>query len=168
MCVLSESELALIFLTGHLEVLNAALTSVEGEKRGLDAPDVWAQYMKKCMNTGHEGMHDFVTQYAVIFLERPPTDVTPEDLHTLGSPLPACTTQLLSRLLDTLHAAVPHLPDAHALTVLLTQLPLTTDHIKICISSAKSCGLAQTLRKPRPPQTKPKPGLLGQAGPEHH
>ena len=26
-------------------------------------------------------------------------------------------------------------------------------------------GLAQLLRKPKPPQAKPKPGLLGQAGP---
>jgi conserved oligomeric Golgi complex subunit 8 len=112
MCVLSESELALILLTGHLEVLNAALTSVEGEKRGLDAPDAWAQYMKKYIDTGREGMHDFVTQYAAIFLERPPTDVTTEGLHTLGPLLPACTTQLLSRLLDTLRAALPRQPDA--------------------------------------------------------
>jgi hypothetical protein len=29
-------------------------------------------------------------------------------------------------------------------------------------------GLAQHLRKPKPPRAKPKPGLSGQAGPEHH
>jgi conserved oligomeric Golgi complex subunit 8 len=122
MRVLSESELALVFLTGRLEALNAALTSAEGEKRGLDAPDAWARYMKKYIDTWREGVHDFVTQYAAIFLERPPADLTPEDLHTLGSLLPACTTQLLSRLLDTLRAALPRLPDAPALTALLTQL----------------------------------------------
>jgi hypothetical protein len=27
---------------------------------------------------------------------------------------------------------------------------------------------AQDFRRPKPPQAKPKPGLLGQAGPEHH
>jgi conserved oligomeric Golgi complex subunit 8 len=45
MRVLPESELALIFLTGRLVVLNAALTSAVGEKRGLDAPDVWARIL---------------------------------------------------------------------------------------------------------------------------
>jgi hypothetical protein len=29
-------------------------------------------------------------------------------------------------------------------------------------------GPAQVSRKPKPPRAKPKPGLLGQAGPEHH
>ena len=29
-------------------------------------------------------------------------------------------------------------------------------------------GLAKGLRKPKPPQAEPKPGLPGQAGPEHH
>ena len=35
---------------------------------------------------------------------------------------------------------------------------------------AVSCGfgLAHPLREPEPPQAKPKPRLLGQAGPEHH
>ena len=122
MRVLPERELALTFLTGRLQALNAALTSAEGEKRGLDAPDAWARYMKKYIDTWREGVHDLVTQYAAIFLERPPTDLPPKDLHTLRSLLPACTTQLLSRLLDTLRAALPRLPDAPALTALLTQL----------------------------------------------
>ena len=42
--VFPERELALAFLTGRLEALNVALTSAEGEKRGLDAPDAWVWY----------------------------------------------------------------------------------------------------------------------------
>ncbi|KAI0290617.1 Dor1-like family-domain-containing protein [Russula brevipes] len=122
MHVFPERELALAFLTGRLEALNVALTSTESEKRGLDVPDAWARYMKKYIDTWREGVHDLVTQYTAIFLERPPMNVSPADLHTLRSLLPACTTQLLSRLLDALRAALPRLPDTPALTALLTQL----------------------------------------------
>ena len=120
--VFPERELALAFLTGRLEALNVALTSAEGEKRGLDAPDAWVRYMKKYIDTWREGVHDLLTQYVAIFLERPPADISPEDLHTLRSLLPACTAQLLSRLLDALRLALPRFPDAPALTALLSQL----------------------------------------------
>jgi conserved oligomeric Golgi complex subunit 8 len=122
MRVFPERELALAFLTGRLEALNVALTSAEGEKRGLDAPDAWVRYMKRYIDTWREGVHDLLTQYVAIFLERPPADLPPEDLHTLRSLLPACTTQLLSRLLDALRLALPRFPDAPALTGLLSQL----------------------------------------------
>ena len=122
MRVFPELELALAFLTGRLEALNVALTSAEGEKRGLDAPDAWVRYMKKYIDTWREGVHDLLTQYVAIFLERPPADLPPEDLHALRSLLPACTTQLLSRLLDALRSALPRFPDAPALTALLSQL----------------------------------------------
>jgi len=122
MRVFQERELALAFLTGRLEALNVALTSAEGEKRRLDAPDAWLRYMKKYIDTWREGVHDLLTQYAAIFLEWPPTDLPPEDLQTLRALLPACTTQLLSRLLDALRAALPRLPDVPARTALLTQL----------------------------------------------
>src|SRR6266436_2189829 len=74
--------------------------------------------MKKYIATWREGVHDLLTQYVAIFLKRPP----PENLHTLRSLLPACTTQLLSRLLGALHSALPRFPDAPALTALLSQL----------------------------------------------
>jgi hypothetical protein len=122
MRVFPERELALAFLTGRLEALNVALASAEGEKRGLDAPDAWVRYMKKYIDTWREGVHDLLTQYAAIFLERPPADLPPEDLQTLRSLLPTCTAQLFSRLIDALRVALPRLPDAPALTALLTQL----------------------------------------------
>ncbi|KAI9459187.1 Dor1-domain-containing protein [Lactarius psammicola] len=122
MRVLPEGALALAFLTGRLEALNAALTNAEGERRELDAPDAWARYMKKYVDTWREGVHDLVTQYATIFLERPPADLAWEDLDVLRALLPACASQLLSRLLDALRTALPRLSDAPALTALLTQL----------------------------------------------
>lgn len=122
MRVLPERELALAFLTGRLEALNVALTSAESEKRGLDAPDAWARFMKKYIDTWREGVHDLLTQYAAIFLERPPAGLPPDELRALRSLLPECTTQLLSRLLDALREALPRLPDAPALTAVLTQL----------------------------------------------
>jgi conserved oligomeric Golgi complex subunit 8 len=131
MCVFPECELALASLTGHLEALNVALTSTEGEKRGLDTPDAWAQYMKKYIDTWREGVHDLLTQYVAIFLERPPADLPPEDLHTLRSLLPTCTTQLLLHLLDALRSALPRFPDAPTPTALLSQLTY-------CASSATS------------------------------
>ncbi|KAH9017017.1 Dor1-like family-domain-containing protein [Lactarius hengduanensis] len=122
MRVLPERALALAFLTGRLEALNTALTNAEGERRGLDAPDAWARYMKKYIDTWREGVHDLVTQYAAIFLERPPADLSREDLDVLRTLLPACASQLLSRLLDALRTALPRLSDAPTLTALLTQL----------------------------------------------
>ncbi|KAI0262301.1 Dor1-like family-domain-containing protein, partial [Gloeopeniophorella convolvens] len=122
MRVLPERGLALAFLTGRLEALDAALAAAESEKRGQDAPDAWARYMKKYIDAWREGVHDLVTQYAAIFLERPPADLPAADLGALRALLPACTAQLLARLLSALRIALPRLPDAPALTALLTQL----------------------------------------------
>jgi hypothetical protein len=127
-----EQELALAFLMGRLEALNVGLTSAEGEKRGLDAPDAWVRYMKKYIDTWREGVHDLLTQYVAIFLERPPADLSPEDLHTLRSLLPACTAQLLSRLLDALRSALPQFPDAPALMALLSQLTYCATRFDLC------------------------------------
>ena len=49
--------------------------------------------------------------------KRPPADLLPEDLHTLRPLLPACTTQLLSRLPDALRSVLPRFHDAPALTI---------------------------------------------------
>jgi hypothetical protein len=78
--------------------------------------------MKKYIDNWCEGVHDLITQYVVIFLERPPADLSLEDLHMLCSLLPACTTQLLLRLLDVLCLALPQFPNMPALMVLLSQL----------------------------------------------
>ena len=80
--------------TGRIEAHNVGSTSTEGDERGLDAPDAWVQYIKKYIDTRREGGHDLLTKLCcnvAIFLERPPADISPEDLHTLRSLLPTCT-----------------------------------------------------------------------------
>ena len=82
-------------LTGCLDPLSVTLTITEGEKCDLAASDAWVRYMKKYADTWREGVHDLLTQYAAFFLERPPMDLLPGDLHTLRSLLLVCITQLL-------------------------------------------------------------------------
>ncbi|KAH9955952.1 hypothetical protein BJV74DRAFT_800170 [Russula compacta] len=59
-CIRSASLLALVSLTGRLEVPNVTPTSTESEKCGLDVPDAWVQYMKKYICAWREGMHDLM------------------------------------------------------------------------------------------------------------
>ena len=93
------------------------------DKRGLDALDTWVRYMKKHIDTWRdlEDVHDLLTQYVAIFLEKPPADISPEDLHTLRWLLPPCATQLLSTRSFRAYRQ-PRFPDAPALTALLSQL----------------------------------------------
>ena len=102
------------------------MTSAEGEKRGLDAPDAWVRYMnlKKYIDTWREGVHDLLTQHVDIFkfFERPPL-IFPLKIrirYVRFCPHAVCTAQLLSRLLDALRLALPRFPDAPALTALLS------------------------------------------------
>ncbi|KAI0317249.1 Dor1-domain-containing protein [Amylostereum chailletii] len=126
MQVLPEEELALAFLTGRLETIDLALSAVDLEKKGVEADrerEAWVRYMKKYIDVWREGVHDVVTQYTTIFLDRPSTSTSPSGTpSTLSALLPTFTTHLLSRLLDALREALPHIPDPTALTSLLTQL----------------------------------------------
>ncbi|KAI0049933.1 Dor1-domain-containing protein [Auriscalpium vulgare] len=126
MHVLDEAELALAFLTGRLEVLDRTLQAVELEKKGIEGPrakDAWVRYVKKYIDVWREGVHDVVTQYTTIFLERVPTGPGESpDTTALRGLIPKFTTHILARLLDTLRSALPHIPDPTALTSLLTQL----------------------------------------------
>ncbi|TFY74612.1 hypothetical protein EWM64_g9399 [Hericium alpestre] len=130
MQILPEEELALAFLAGRLETLNLALQSVELEKKGVDREhdkDAWLRYLKKYIDAWREGVHDVVTQYTTIFLDRPsttftPTSSSPVSSDTLRSLLPTFTSHLLTRLLTVLRDGLPHISDPTALTSLLTQL----------------------------------------------
>jgi len=68
-----DRELAFAFLTGRLEALNVTLTSAEGEKRGLYAPDLGA------VHETTRGVHD-LTQSVAIFLERLTADISLQSL----------------------------------------------------------------------------------------
>jgi hypothetical protein len=70
---------------------------------------------------------DLLTQVLAIFLERPSADLPPEYL-SLHSLLPACTTQLFSRLLNALRLAPPQFPNIPTLTAQLSQY--ATSHVR--------------------------------------
>jgi hypothetical protein len=71
--------------------------------------------------------HEDLTQVLAIFLERPSADLPSEylSLHWL---LPACTTQLFSRLLNALRCAPPQFPNIPTLTAQLSQY--ATSHVR--------------------------------------
>ncbi|KAI0033854.1 Dor1-domain-containing protein [Vararia minispora EC-137] len=125
MQVLSEEQLALAFLTGRLETLDIALDAIALEKKGIERErekEAWVRYMKRFVDAWREGVHDVVTQYTAIFLERHPTGDGSSCFEALQALLPAFSVHLLARLLTALKEALPHIPDPTALTSLLTQL----------------------------------------------
>jgi hypothetical protein len=143
--VLEEDELALAFLSGRGDCLNAALGSLgrdygvvgpaeegkSGARRdGSDADDV-ARFLRKYIDTWREGVYDIITQYTTIFLERsssastaPSTPLSPTIttrhalLHMLLTTY--ATHALTSLLIPTLRHRLAQTPSA--LPSLLTQL----------------------------------------------
>ncbi|OCH90562.1 hypothetical protein OBBRIDRAFT_793228 [Obba rivulosa] len=143
---LDERELALAFLAGRRAHLEAVLSALEGDMRGVSeegdaetarrAGEVWARYLKRYLDAWREGVHDVVTQYTTIFLERPHTavSISPSSPYQSAHPAPdpalhtlltTCTTDLLTGLLARLDAALPHIPPP-LLPPLLTQLAYST------------------------------------------
>ncbi|KAI0779020.1 Dor1-like family-domain-containing protein [Trametes elegans] len=127
MNVLNENELALAFLAGRSAYLDGTLRAVEVERKGLDGEgsvererEIHARYLKRYVDAWREGVHDVVTQYSTIFLDRPKgADPAPPDLHVL---LTTFTTLRVRQLLDLLHATLPQVADPSLLSSLLTQL----------------------------------------------
>ena len=133
----------------------------------MAALQAYQRYMKKYIDTWRKGVHDLFTQYVANFLERPPADLCPEDLHMPRLLLPAYTAQLLSRLLNMLRSALPRFPDAPGLTALLSQLmycatsfarlgfdfctllpPLFEDAVRTRVSSGFSRAVEEFVRTP--------------------
>ncbi|KAL1950933.1 hypothetical protein VTO73DRAFT_82 [Trametes versicolor] len=127
MDVLTEQELALAFLAGRSAYLDGTLRAVEIEKKGLDGEgsvererDIHARYLKRYVDAWREGVHDVVTQYTTIFLDRPhSSEPAPPELHVL---LTTFTTVRVSELLDLLRETLPLVADPSLLSSLLTQL----------------------------------------------
>jgi len=138
MRVLTEDELALAFLAGRLEYLELALQAVALEQKGADHEhdkETWVRYVRRYIDVWREGVHDVVTQYTTIFLERSsspssssrPATPVPAAPATGPTPavrafLPTFTTRLISRLLTVLRDALPRIPEPTALNATLTQL----------------------------------------------
>ncbi|EKM61711.1 uncharacterized protein PHACADRAFT_180798 [Phanerochaete carnosa HHB-10118-sp] len=122
--VLDERALALAFLAGRVAYLDSALAAAATDRRpaadSTDA-DAHARWLKRHIDVWREGVHDAVTQYTAIFLERasPPAPSAPAALHTLLRLFAAAHVQAL---LARLRATLPRVADAALLHALLTQL----------------------------------------------
>ena len=112
---LEELDLGLAFLTSRLVNLRSVLENVDAERSGTDT----ARYLKRYIDTWREGVHDVVTQFTTIFLERAPSDSLAYHLQYLLSIL---TYSMLRTLLSVLGANLSKVEDATSLTSLLTQL----------------------------------------------
>ncbi|EIM80044.1 Dor1-domain-containing protein [Stereum hirsutum FP-91666 SS1] len=148
-----EEELAVAFLSGRGECLEAALRAVgagmEGEVGvglGVGASvgkEGWVRYLKKYMDMWREGVHDVVTQFSTIFLtpstsststgtSTPPKTLTPLPLRpstpTLSSPTsstsPRTPSTFILTLLPTFTSNAIH---THLLPTLHTVLPHIQD-----------------------------------------
>ncbi|KAH9885377.1 Dor1-like family-domain-containing protein, partial [Cubamyces lactineus] len=127
MNVLSAQELALAFLSGRNAYLDGTLRTMDVEKKGLDSEgsiererEIYARYLKRYVDAWREGVHDVVTQYTTIFLDRPHgTEPAPPELRVL---LTTFTTLRVRQLLDLLREMLPLVADPSLLSSLLTQL----------------------------------------------
>ncbi|KAI9067196.1 Dor1-domain-containing protein [Trametes sanguinea] len=127
MNVLSEQELALAFLSGRSAYLDGTLRAVEIEKKGIDGEgsvererEIYSRYLKRYIDAWREGVHDVVTQYTTIFLDRSHNaEPAPSELHVL---LTTFTTLRTQQLLDLLRETLPLVADPSLLSSLLTQL----------------------------------------------
>lgn len=115
MKALDELDLGLAFLTSRLVNLRSILENVDAERSGSDA----ARYLKRYIDTWREGVHDVVSQYTTIFLERAPSEDVAGELQYL---LSTFAYHMLRTLLPTLAANLSKVDDATSLTSLLTQL----------------------------------------------
>ncbi|CAE6465153.1 unnamed protein product [Rhizoctonia solani] len=124
MKVLSEDELALAFLAGRVSNLNASLTAIERD--GADQLEEAARYLKRYIDVFRENLHEIVTQFSTIFLERPNTDgvqagsvpIVQAHTHLLGE----VAHHVIEMLLSVLNFTLPHISDPSALNALLSQL----------------------------------------------
>jgi conserved oligomeric Golgi complex subunit 8 len=141
MRLLTEPELALAFLSGRLSALSATLDALEVDLRASDTTvsDTVSRFLRKFVDAWREGVHDGVSHFGTIFLERSPalsgplpstpsTNSAPgpskEDITTLRALLAHWTSLLLSRLLSTLstHLLAARTSDPSSTPALLTQL----------------------------------------------
>ncbi|CAE6415383.1 unnamed protein product [Rhizoctonia solani] len=124
MKALSEDELALAFLTGRVANLNASLAAIDRE--GADQMEEAAKYLKRYIDVFRENLHEIVTQFSTIFLERPIIDgeqtgsvpAVQVHSHLLGE----VAHHVIELLRSALNFTLPHISDPSALSALLSQL----------------------------------------------
>jgi hypothetical protein len=137
MHVLTEPELALAFLSGRLASLSATLDALDVDLRADDGKDAQARFLRRFVDAWREGVHDGVSQFGTIFLERSSAlsgpsstsnfsaaEPSKEETATLQALLDRWSSILLGRLLSTLerHLATARASDPATTPALLTQL----------------------------------------------
>ncbi|PBK76509.1 Dor1-domain-containing protein [Armillaria solidipes] len=127
----SEEQIALAFLGGREVCLTASLEGcnrdiqrlvglTSAEVREKDKEDL-TRYLKKYIDIWREGVHDIITQFSTIFLERP-TSTTTSPAPSLHSLLVTYASHSLHKhLLPLLRITLPRIP-LPSLSSLLTQL----------------------------------------------
>lgn len=124
MKALDESELALAFLTGRIANLSVSISAIERE--GADQFEDAPRYLKRYVDVFREGLHEIVTQFSTIFLERPLSEISkPTNVSILESHnhlLGELTHHVLESLHGVLSFTLPHISDSSALSTLLSQL----------------------------------------------
>ncbi|KAG8727696.1 hypothetical protein FRC11_012664 [Ceratobasidium sp. 423] len=124
MKALGEEELALAFLTGRVANLHASLAAIERD--GGDQLEEAARYLKRYIDVFRENLHEIVTQFSTIFLERPNIDgeqngsipIVQAHSHLLGE----VAHHIIELLRSVLSSTLPHISDPSALNALLSQL----------------------------------------------
>ncbi|PBL00284.1 Dor1-domain-containing protein [Armillaria gallica] len=127
----SEEQIALAFLGGREVCLTASLEGcnrdiqrlvglTSAEVREKDKEDL-TRYLKKYIDIWREGVHDIITQFSTIFLERPTSSTTSPapSLHSLL--VTYASHSLHKHLLPLLRITLPRIP-LPSLSSLLTQL----------------------------------------------
>ncbi|KLO20129.1 Dor1-domain-containing protein [Schizopora paradoxa] len=112
MGALDELELALTFLSSRLVNLKANIGGVEER---VDH----ARYVRRYVDVWREGVHDVVTQYTNIFLDRASSEEMIVELRYLLSTL---TLSMVNDLIEVLAQNLPLVEDTTSLTSILTQL----------------------------------------------
>lgn len=113
MGVLPELKLALAFLTSRSSSLEDALNGIEKDQTDH------ARYIRRFVDAWREGVHDVITQFNTIFLERSPSEELSADLAYL---LSTFTTYMIDVLLDVLSENLSKVEDTTYLPSILTQL----------------------------------------------
>ena len=113
MGTLGELELALTFLSSRLVSLTSTIDGIEKER--IDH----ARYIRRYVDVWREGVHDVISQYTNIFLDRASSSDVANQLRYL---LSTFTHSMITALIDILSVHLHEVEDVASLTSLLTQL----------------------------------------------
>ncbi|KAG9127315.1 hypothetical protein FRC07_014848, partial [Ceratobasidium sp. 392] len=117
---LDESQLATAFLTGRVANLNASIAAIERD--GADQLEDASRYLKRYVDIFRENLHEIVTQFSTIFLERAPTEVSKSITESQNHLLGELAHHIVNSLHNILQFTLPHISDPSALNALLSQL----------------------------------------------